>query len=134
MSFTKRIAICIILFCTVFLLCFGLLEKTKTVSKTVYREEPCVYITKTGKCYHSPSCHYLTNSTKACGLYKAQSRELRACSYCGGKSYETITVEYYEAQIIENTLSVLCISLGVSISISIVVYILLRIDINKANS
>lgn len=60
-------------------------------------EEPLVYITRTGNCYHSADCGYLWSSSIAIGKNQAIDKGYRACSRCGGKSTETITTNNYGA-------------------------------------
>ncbi|MBQ7880318.1 MAG: hypothetical protein IJ358_00545 [Clostridia bacterium] len=63
--------------------------------------EPKVYITPTGKCYHQHTCSYTTNISPV-GLYEAQRRGYKSCSYCGGETHETIWIEGIKAKPVEN--------------------------------
>lgn len=57
--------------------------------------QPKVYITDTGKYYHSKDCHYLRSKIPI-GLYTAKEKGYTACSYCGGKSDGYYTQKDYE--------------------------------------
>ena len=59
-------------------------------------EEPLVYVTNTGECYHSFGCSYL-RSVNAIGLEQAKKAGYRMCSRCGGKASGTIEVNNYFA-------------------------------------
>lgn len=58
-------------------------------------EENKVYVTKTGNCYHSYSCHYTARSCRAIGEDTAIKNKYVRCSVCGGKSVEKIIVNDY---------------------------------------
>lgn len=59
-------------------------------------EEPKVYVTNYGDCYHSSDCSYLHSSRVAKGKDKAQEQGYRACSRCYGIASGTIEVTYYK--------------------------------------
>ena len=59
-------------------------------------EEPRVYVTTYGDCYHSSDCSYLHSSRIAKGKDKAQEQGYRACSRCYGVANGTIEVTYYK--------------------------------------
>lgn len=65
-------------------------------AKTIEKNEPRVYITNYGECYHHSDCGYLWKSKRAIGLYQARQRGYIACFRCGGEADGTIKVEYYE--------------------------------------
>ena len=48
-----------------------------------------VYVTKSGKKYHSASCHYLAKSKIEISLADAQAKGYTPCSVCGGASSTT---------------------------------------------
>lgn len=74
---------------TIYAICVILLAVP--LNEVIAHEEPCVYVTKTGDCYHSKSCHYLYSS-RAIGIEVAKGKGYRACSQCGGRSVGTIRV------------------------------------------
>jgi hypothetical protein len=87
---------------------FALEDKTAYESTSTYEEQPAVYVTKYGDCYHSITCHYLTQSMIEKGLYEARDKGYRACSYCGGQSCGTTVVEhktYYEIKDYSNAIT-----------------------------
>ena len=59
-------------------------------------EEPKVYVTQYGDCYHSSDCSYLHSSRVAKGKDKAKEQGYRACSRCYGVASGTIEVTYYK--------------------------------------
>ena len=59
-------------------------------------EEPKVYVTNYGDCYHSSDCSYLHSSRVAKGKDKAKEQGYRACSRCYGIASGTIEVTYYK--------------------------------------
>ena len=59
-------------------------------------EEPKVYVTKYGDCYHSYDCSYLHSSMIAKGKDKAREQGYRACSKCNGVANGLIEVTYYK--------------------------------------
>ncbi len=59
-------------------------------------EEPKVYVTNYGDCYHSSDCSYLHSSRVAKGKDKAKEQGYRACSRCYGVASGTIEVTYYK--------------------------------------
>lgn len=92
----KHLLIIIPIAIAVFLISFAFEDKTTYDYNSTYEEQPAVYVTKYGDCYHSITCHYLSQSQIEKGLYEAQKSGYRACSYCGGRSYGTIQVEHRE--------------------------------------
>ena len=68
---------------------------TLAVNAMFYRhEEPLVYVTNTGECYHSFGCHYL-KSVNPIGLEQAKEKGYRSCSYCHGEAQSVIEVNEY---------------------------------------
>ena len=57
------------------------LSSTTRVSSDVNRNDPIVYVTRTGKCYHRGSCSYLRKSKIPIKLSEARKR-YRPCSRC----------------------------------------------------
>lgn len=74
---------------TIYAICVILLAVP--LNEIIAHDEPCVYVTDTGDCYHSKSCHYLYSS-RAIGIEVAKGKGYRACSQCGGRSVGTIRV------------------------------------------
>ena len=86
----------------IFSISFALEDKTIYDYTSTYEEQPAVYVTKYGDCYHSISCHYLSQSMIEKGLYEAFDNGYRACSHCNGISHGTVQVEhreYYEVRV-----------------------------------
>ncbi len=121
MKIIKRIVIGFLLFSVSFSLMFLLTDKTEHYTVDTYVEEPCVYVTKYGDCYHSYDCHYLSQSMIEKGLYYALSQGYSACSYCGGISHETIEVNYGETRSKDITNAVAMKSL-IFASVSVIIY------------
>ena len=92
----KHVAIIFAIMAAIFSISFLFEDKTSYDYISTYEEQPAVYVTKYGDCYHSGYCHYLNQSKIEKGLYEAQDKGYRACSYCGGQSHSTIQVEYRE--------------------------------------
>ena len=86
------------LFSVVFSLFFFLSDKKKDYTVEYCVEEPLVYTTEHGTCYHASDCHYLNQSKIEKGLYNAQQKGYRPCSYCKGIPYGTIQVNYYKTE------------------------------------
>ena len=99
MKLLKYIGIGVLLFALAFSIMFFLSDKTEYKTIDNYVQEPRVYVTDYGECYHSYDCHYLSQSRNAKGLYSAQSQGHRACSHCNGMPYGTIEVNYYKTEI-----------------------------------
>jgi micrococcal nuclease len=53
-----------------------------TPQQQTQTKEQTVYITKTGKKYHTASCRYLSKSKIAISLKDAKARGYTACSVC----------------------------------------------------
>ncbi|MBE6655702.1 MAG: hypothetical protein E7609_02385 [Ruminococcaceae bacterium] len=81
----------------IFSISFTYEDKIRTEYRTSYEEQPCVYITKTGDCYHSAGCRYLSRSRIPRGLYQVKASGYRCCSICNGITYGTIQVEIRES-------------------------------------
>ena len=106
---SKRIAAIIsIILCVVLYLSFLSAFTTK-------RDTYICYTTKTGECFHSATCDYISKSAYETTVYEA-SRKYRPCNYCNPcvKSYETtITERNYVAPLL------------ISVPISAAVFLLL---------
>ena len=91
--------------------------------ETITEEQPKVYVTDYGECYHSGGCQYLWNSSNAIGLYKAKSNGYFACSVCGGKSYGTI-IETYENKVLvgENHTKNIALNIGLTAVTTLIIY------------
>ena len=97
---TKYILIILSILLIVFTISFVLEDKTSYEYTSTFEEQPPVYITEYGNCYHSSDCYYLSRSKIEKGLYEAKANGYRECSYCHGYSNSFIQVEiikYYEA-------------------------------------
>lgn len=128
MRIIKYMIIGIALFSTSFSLLFCLTDKTEVYTVDNYVEEPCVYVTKCGDCYHAFSYHYLEQSKIEAGLYYARSNGYRACSYCGGTPYGTVEVNYPKTETKENKIDVLIQSIFFASS-TVTVYMLVCVMI-----
>lgn len=122
MKIIKRIVIGFLLFSVSFSLMFLLTDKTEHYTVDTYVEEPGVYVTEYGDCYHSYDCHYLSQSMIEKGLYHALSQGYRACSYCGGIPRETVEVYYGETKSKDLTNAVAMKSF-IFASVSVMIYI-----------
>ena len=97
---TKYIPIILSIFLIIFTISFVLEDKTSFECTSTFEEQPMVYITEYGNCYHSVDCHYLRQSKIEKGLYEAKANGYMECSHCHGYSNSFIQVEvikYYEA-------------------------------------
>ena len=109
---------------TIFSISFAFEDKTSYEYTSTYEEQPAVYVTKYGDCYHSIGCHYLSQSMIEKGLYEARDKGYRACSYCNGTSCGTVQVEhreYYEVTDYSNAISYSCLR---AVFITMVLYLL----------
>ena len=96
---TKYIPIILSIFLIIFTISFVLEDKTSFECTSTFEEQPMIYITEYGNCYHSVDCHYLRQSKIEKGLYEAKANGYMECSYCHGCSKSVIRVElikYYE--------------------------------------
>jgi hypothetical protein len=59
-----------------------MVPKTGQVSGENNADDPFVYITKTGGCYHRKNCSHLKKSKIEIKLSEAKRRGFRACSKC----------------------------------------------------
>ena len=98
MKIIKYIGIEIVLFAILFSLMFFLSDKTEYYTIDNYVQEPRVYVTDYGECYHAVDCHYLNRSRNEKGLYCALSEGYRACSFCDGIPNGMIEVNYYKTK------------------------------------
>ena len=96
-------------------------------------EEPKVYVTTYGDCYHSSDCSYLHSSRIAKGKDKAQEQGYRACSRCYGIASGTIEVTYYKQVEKDMTNAIICKSILGGAIISVVVCIAIPLKARKRN-
>lgn len=103
-----------------FLPIFGITKILIPNYETVIEQEtePLVYVTTYGENYHSGGCHYTSSSRHAIGRQKAITQGYTACSYCRGRSYQTITVEYERKKPKDDTKKSLLISSCITIGLS----------------
>ena len=121
----KHVFIILAMLIIIFSISFALEDKTIYDYTSTYEEQPAVYVTKYGDCYHSISCHYLSQSMIEKGLYEALDNGYRACSHCNGISHGTVQVEhreYYEVTDYTNAISYSCLR---AVYITLVIYLLL---------
>lgn len=88
----RHLAIILPIVLVVFFMTFAFEEKTRTEQRVFYEEQPLVYVTKTGECYHSYGCNYLSRSRIPKGLYEAKREGYQRCSICDGVAYGTVQV------------------------------------------
>lgn len=88
----RHLAIILPIVLVLFLASFALEERTRAEQRVFYEEQPLVYVTKTGECYHSYGCNYLSRSRIPKGLYQAKREGYRRCSVCDGVAYGTVQV------------------------------------------
>ena len=98
MRIIKHILIALLLFFISFSIVFFRADKTEYYTEESWVEEPRVYVTEYGHCYHSCDCHYISRSWTEKGIYYARSKGYRACSYCKGTPNGTIQVNYYKTE------------------------------------
>lgn len=98
----KHLIIIIPLLVACYFLIFFFSDKTKIVKHIEIEYQPLVYVTVSGKKYHSPDCYYLRSRISK-GLREAQRQGYTACSYCYGESYETIEVKRQVSKIVDDT-------------------------------
>ena len=94
-------------------------------------EEPKVYVTNYGDCYHSSDCSYLHSSRVAKGKDKAKEQGYRACSRCYGIASGTIEVTYYKQVEKDMTSEIITKSIigGLVVSLIVCVFIPIKKDI-----
>ena len=112
----------------VFTISFVFEDKTSYEYTSTFEEQPAVYITEHGNCYHSVDCHYLSQSKIEKGLYEVKAKGYRECSYCNGYSKSVIQVElikYYEVTDYTNAFLYSCLRavLATPIMYIIVLYV-----------
>ena len=96
-------------------------------------EEPKVYVTNYGDCYHSSDCSYLHSSRKAKGKDKAQEQGYRACSKCYGVANGTIELTYYKQVEKDMTSEIITKSIigGLVVSLIVIFFIPIKKDIRN---
>jgi len=67
-------------------LAFALTLMIVSSARSAQSDDQTVYVTKTGKKYHSSGCEYLRKSKISTPLEDALASGLTACSRCGGRS------------------------------------------------
>ena len=90
-------------------------------------EEPKVYVTNYGDCYHSSDCSYLHSSKIAIGKDKARNQGYYACSRCNGISSGTIDVTYYKQVEKDMTSEIITKSIIGGLVVSLIVYVFIPI-------
>lgn len=121
MKCIKHIIMGLLLFLSLFFLTFFLTDKNECHIVDNYVQEPRVYVTKYGDCYHAFDCHYLSSSRIEKGLYDARSKGYRACSYCDGTPCGTIAINYYKTEVKDITNEVAIKSIIVA-AVSVAIY------------
>lgn len=119
----KHAAFILAMMTIVFLISFAIEDKTTYEYRLTYEEQPAVYVTKYGDCYHSIGCHYLSQSMIEIGLYEARNKGYRSCTYCGGISYYTTQVEHKEYYEVIDYGDAICYSCVRAIYITFVIYL-----------
>ena len=89
----KQLLIVVPLALAIFIVSFVLVGNTRTEYRILYEEQPLVFVTRTGACYHSYGCRHLSQSRIPKGLYQAEESGYRCCSVCDGIGYGTMQVE-----------------------------------------
>ncbi len=109
MKNTFKHLVCIVLIMiAIFFISFVYADKTRTEYRTSYEEQPLVFVTKSGECYHSVGCCYLIQSKIPKGLEQARDSGFRCCSVCNGIASGTILVEVTEPyQVTDYTFAIL---------------------------
>ena len=121
----KHVAFILAMVLAIFLVSFALEDKTSNEYKSSFEEQPAVYVTKYGDCYHSIGCHYLSHSMIEKGIYEAREKGYRACSYCGGNSYGTTRVEYRTYYEVKDYSNAILYSVLRAIGITTVIYLII---------
>lgn len=119
----KRLMIALPIFLALFLISFAFAEKTRTKYHTIYEEQPCVFVTETGDCYHAYGCGYLRQSRIPQGLYQAKSRGYRRCSVCHGRAYGGVQVEVEEAYEVRAPFFAILLSCGNALFLTPFLYV-----------
>lgn len=96
-------------------------------------EEPKVYVTNYGDCYHSSDCSYLRSSRVAKGKDKAKEQGYRACSRCYGIASGTIEVTYYRQVEKDMTNEIITKSIISGLVVGAIVCVLIPIKKNIKN-
>ena len=101
----RNLVIVILIVLAIFMISFIFEDKTAYDYTVTLEDQPAVYVTKYGECYHSSNCHYLTQNKIEKGMYEAVDQGYDACSYCGGYSEGITEVEirtYFETKDYKN--------------------------------
>lgn len=136
MKFIKHTIIGVLLFSLSFALIFLSSDKTEYYIASYRVQEPRVYVTEHGVCYHAYDCHYLRQSALEKGMCRAESEGYRACSYCGGTPNGVIDEAYYKKEmedatdkVYKKSFSCACAVLTLYFSVCVATHIIRRIKI-----
>lgn len=129
----KHLIIIVPIVLAIFFISFAYEDKTRTEYRVVYEEQPLVYVTKTGECYHSYRCSHLSRSAYPKGLYQAMDSGYRRCSTCHGSAYGTIQVETYEPYEVTDYSMAIFFSFAKVVFFAPIIYILIYKLLDKTN-
>lgn len=97
-------------------------------------EEPKVYVTQYGDCYHSYDCSYLHSSKIPKGKNQAKQQGYRVCSRCYGTASGTIEVTYYKQVEKDMTNDIITKSIVGGFIVSSIIYVFIpKKDSEKQN-
>ena len=97
-------------------------------------EEPKVYVTQYGDCYHSSDCSYLHSSKIPKGKNQAKQQGYRVCSRCYGTASGTIEVTYYKQVEKDMTNDIITKSIVGGFIVSSIIYVFIpKKDSEKQN-
>lgn len=131
---TKYILIILSILLIVFTISFVLEDKTSYNYISTFEEQPAVYITEYGNCYHSVYCHYLSQSKIEKGLYEVKSKGYKACSYCKGYSKNVIQVEIIEYHEVTDYMNAFFLSFLRAVLVTPVIYIIVLYIMKEKNT
>ena len=92
-SIFKHLTLISFIALAVFLISFVYEDKTRIEYLILYEEQPLIFVTTTGECYHSNTCQYVSQSKIEKGLYEAINCGFRCCSVCHGMANGRTMVE-----------------------------------------
>ena len=81
---------------TIFIISIVFEDKISYEYISTFENQPAVYVTEYGNCYHSADCYYLSQSKIEKGLYEAKEKGYRECKHCGSYSHGVTKVEHIE--------------------------------------
>ena len=131
---TKQFVIIIFIVLMIFIVSFVLEDKTSYNYNSTSEEQPAVYITEYGNCYHSADCHYLSQSKIEKGLYEVKSKGYKACSYCKGYSKNVIQVEIIEYYEVTDYTNAFFLSFLRAVIVTPVIYIIVLYIMEEKNT